>query len=158
MATILVNLVLALAWCAVTGSFALLNLLFGFVLGGISLSLIREQVGSVGYFRQLIRAVELSLIFIWELVKSSVNVAWIVLKPSQSLRPAIIAFPIEVETDAEKTLLANLITLTPGTLSMDISDDGKTLFVHCIDAEDPATIIADIKSTFERRIEKVFHP
>ncbi len=158
MSTILVNLVLALAWCAVTGSFVALNLLFGFVLSGIALGLIREQVGSVGYFHQVFRAIELTVIFIWELIKSSVNVAAIVLTPRKKLRPAIIAYPIDVETDEEKTLLANLITLTPGTLSMDISDDGKTLYVHCIDADDPEAIIADIKTTFERRIQKVFHP
>ena len=158
MATILVNLILALAWCAVTGSFVALNLLFGFVLGGLALGLIREQVGSVGHFLQVYRVIELTVIFVWELIMSSVNVAAIVLMPRRVLHPAIIAYPIDVKSDEEKTLLANLITLTPGTLSMDVSDDGNTLYVHCIDADDPDAIISDIKSTFERRIEKVFHP
>ncbi|MEM7696161.1 MAG: Na+/H+ antiporter subunit E [Pseudomonadota bacterium] len=158
MATILVNVMLAIAWCAVTGTFTTLNLAFGFVLSGVSLALIRDQVGTVTHFRRFLGAVGLALTFLIELVKSSVNVAVIVLSPGRKLRPAIVAYPLDVTTNAEITLLANLITLTPGTLSMDVSDDRKTLYVHAIDVDDPNEIVGDIKASFERRIMKVFHP
>lgn len=158
MATIFINVMLAFAWAAVTGHFGVLNLVFGFVLGGLSLSLIREDAGSVTHFRRAFGAVKLAVIFIYELVKASVTVAVIVLSPWRRLEPAIIAFPLEATSDAEITLLANMITLTPGTLSMDVSDDRSTLYVHAIDAPDPDAVVADIKKSFERRIMKVFNP
>ena len=158
MAIILVNLLLAFAWAAMTGAFTLINVLFGFVLGGICLSLIRNQAGAISHFMRLVLALELALIFLFELVKSSVSVAIIVLSPGRKLEPAIIAYPLDVKSDAEITLLANLITLTPGTLSIDVSDDASTLYVHAIDAPDIDAIISDIKSSFERRIARVFNP
>lgn len=158
MPTMLMNLCLAIAWAAVTGSFGFLNLLFGFVLGGLALSLIRDQIGAVTHFRRFFGAVTLAVIFFYELVKSSVNVAVIVLSPSRQLEPAILAYPLTVKSDAEITLLANLITLTPGTLSIDVSDDRKTLFVHAIDAPDVDAIVKGIQGSFERRIEALFEP
>lgn len=158
MAIVLVNFLLAFAWAAVTGSISLLNVAFGFVLGALCLGLIRDQVGSASHFRRFFLSIWLAVTFLWELVKSSVNVAIIVLSPGRKLQPAIIAYPLDVKSDAEITLLANLITLTPGTLSIDVSEDGKTLYVHAIDAPDTNAIIADIKSSFERRIARVFNP
>lgn len=156
MLAITINLLLALAWASVTGSFSPINLAFGFVLSAVVLGLIREDMGSIGYFRRILRALNLAVIFLYELVKSSVTVAIIVLSPKRVLEPAIIAFPLSVKSDAEITLLANLITLTPGTLSIDVSDDRTTLYVHAIDAPDPDAIVKDIKDSFERRINKVF--
>lgn len=156
MATITINVFLALAWAAITGSFSILNLLFGFVLAGLSLSLIRDELGSFSHFRRFGRAILLAITFVVELIKSSVNVAIIVLAPSRQLTPAIIAYPLTVTSDAEITLLANMITLTPGTLSMDVSEDRKTLYVHSIDAPDPDAVISDIRDNFERQILRVF--
>ena len=158
MATIFINVLLAIAWAAMTGAFGFVNLVFGFVLGGIALGLIREQAGSVSHFRRAAGAIKLAIIFLFELLKSSITVARIVLSPSPKLSPAIIAFPLEVTSDAEITLLANMITLTPGTLSMDVSADRKTLYVHAINAPDPEDVIASTKASFERRIIRVFHP
>lgn len=155
MATISINILLAVAWAAVTGSFTVLNLAFGFILGGISLLLIRDQVSALSHFRRAAGAILLAFTFVWELVKSSVNVAIIVLSPGRKLEPAIIAFPLSVESDAEITLLANMITLTPGTLSMDVSDDRSILYIHSIHAPDPASVISDIKGSFEAQIIRV---
>lgn len=156
MSLFFINVLLAVAWAAVTGTFAPVNILFGFVLGGLVLSLIREQVGSVDYFVRSWRALLLAGIFIIELVKSSVNVAIIVLSPRRDLAPAIFAYPLQVGRDFEITLLANLITLTPGTLSVDVSPDRKILYIHCIDVPDVEAAIADIKNSFERRILETF--
>ncbi|MEM1381988.1 MAG: Na+/H+ antiporter subunit E [Pseudomonadota bacterium] len=156
MATIAINALLALSWALVTGSFTIINLAFGFVLSGIVLTLIREQAGSISHFRRFFAAIRLALTFVWELIKSSVSVAMIVLSPWRQLKPAIIAYPLTVKGDAEITLLANMITLTPGTLSMDVSDDRSTLFIHAIDADDSEAIIRDIKESFEGQIERVF--
>jgi multicomponent Na+:H+ antiporter subunit E len=150
------NILLAIAWGAMTGSFDAFNLTFGFVLGAFALALIREQLGTDGYFGRGYRVVGLVLLFLKELVKSAVKVAITVLTPRLDLKPGIIAFPLSLERDVEITLLANLITLTPGTLSIDVSDDRKILYVHCIDVPDVDAAIADIRDGFERRIREVF--
>lgn len=152
----LINILLALAWAAVTGSFAEVNLAFGFVLGTAALYLIREQVGTTAYFSKLGKGIGLAATFVYELVLSAWRVATIVLRPKIELQPGIIAYPLTVDRDFEITMLANLITLTPGTLSVDVSDDRKTLFVHCIDVPDPQATIDDIKNAFERKILEVF--
>jgi multicomponent Na+:H+ antiporter subunit E len=156
--TVLINVLLAIAWAAVTGSFNVLNLVFGFVLGAVSLMLIRNETGSLNHFRQAIGAAVLAVTFVWELIKSSINVAILVLSPYRKLSPAIIAYPLSVTRDGEITLLANMITLTPGTMSMDVSDDRSTLYIHAIDAPDPDKVIDDIKDSFEAQIMKVFNP
>jgi multicomponent Na+:H+ antiporter subunit E len=158
MRTITMNVFLAIAWAAVTGTFTFLNLLFGFAVGGFALYLIRDEIGAVTHFRRFVGAVTLSLVFFWELVKSSVNVAVIVLTPGRKLQPAIFAYPLTVKSDVAITLLANLITLTPGTLSMDVSDDRSTLFVHSIDAPDVDAMISGIHDSFETRIMALFEP
>ncbi|CTQ51661.1 Multiple resistance and pH homeostasis protein E [Roseibium album] len=152
----LINILLALAWGAVTGSFSELNLAFGFVLGLGALYLIREQVGTSAYFQRVGRAFGLAFMFVYELVLSAWRVTMIVLRPKIELQPGIIAFPLTVDRDFEITMLANLITLTPGTLSVDVSEDRKILYVHCIDVPDPQATIDDIKNGFERKIMEAF--
>ena len=153
---LLVNVLLALAWAAVSGSFSLGNLLFGFVLAALALSLIREQVGSVGYFSRLRRVASLFVLFVYELVLSGFRVAVLVLSPNMNLKPGIFAYSLKVDRDLEITLLANLITLTPGTLSVDVSPDRSTLYIHALDCADPDQIRRDIADGFERKILEAF--
>lgn len=152
----LINILMALAWAAVSGSFSELNLAFGFVLGFGALYLIREQVGTGAYFQRILKGIGLAVLFVYELVLSAWRVAIIVLRPKIELQPGIIAFPLTVDRDFEITMLANLITLTPGTLSVDVSEDRKILYVHCIDVPDAQATIDDIKNGFERKILEVF--
>jgi multicomponent Na+:H+ antiporter subunit E len=98
------------------------------------------------------RWLSLLLLFLRELILSALKVAWLVVRPRLRIRPAIIGHPLTLTTDAQITLLANLITLTPGTLSVDVSADRKTLYVHVIDLESKDTLIADIAAGFERKI------
>lgn len=156
MSLFLANMLLALAWTAVTGSFSFLNLVFGFVLATASLALIREQVGTVGYFSRTRRILSLLLLFLKELFLSAWKVAVLVLSPRMDLKPGIFAYPLKIDRDMEITLLANLITLTPGTLSVDVSDDRRTLYVHAIDASDPDQARLDIANGFERKIMEAF--
>ena len=97
----------------------------------------------------------LLLLFIRELIMSAVKVAWLVVQPRLNIRPAIIAYPLTVTTDLQITLLANMITLTPGTLSVDVSADRKTLYVHAIDIESKEDLIGSIAAGFERKILEV---
>ena len=152
----LVNVLLSLAWAAVSGSFVLANLLFGFLLGALALSLIREQVGSVGYFSRLRRVASLILLFLYELLMSALRVSALILKPNMNLKPGILAYDLKVDRDHEITLLANLITLTPGTLSVEVSADRTKLYIHALDCSDPEQIRRDIAEGFERKIFEAF--
>jgi len=156
MILLLVNLLLMLAWGAMTGSFSELNLLFGFLLGFFSIWLIREQIGTGGYFGRLTRIFSLILLFLKELAMSAIRVAVLVLKPKMDIKPGIFAFPLKVDRDFEIALLANLITLTPGTLSVDVSQDRKFLYVHAVDCSDLLSAKADIADGFERKILEAF--
>lgn len=156
MTLFLINVLLALAWTAVTGSFTLLNVVFGFLLAAMALYIIREQVGSLGYFVRARRVVSLAILFVYELVLSSWRVATIVVRPNMDLRPGIFAYPLKVDRDFEITLLANLITLTPGTLAVEVSEDRRYLYVHALDCRDPDQIRRDIAEGFERKILEAF--
>jgi multicomponent Na+:H+ antiporter subunit E len=99
----------------------------------------------------------LSLIvfFVSELIVSAIKVAWLALQPRIRVRPAIIAHPLTVTTDAQITLLANMVTLTPGTLSVDVSDDRRTLYVHVIDLDSKDALIGSIAAGFETKVLEV---
>ncbi|KQT85981.1 Na+/H+ antiporter subunit E [Aurantimonas sp. Leaf443] len=152
----LVNLIFALVFATVTGSFTLLNILFGFVLGAGALWLIRAEVGSTAYGLRVWRVLALFLLFLKELALSAWTVARIVTKRDMDLKPGIFAFPLTVDREFEITLLANMITLTPGTLSVDVSPDGKVLYVHALDCSNPAQTRFDIAQGFERKIMAAF--
>lgn len=105
---------------------------------------------------RILRGGPLFALFLRELLLSAVRVAVFAIQPRLSLRPSIVAYPLTAPSDAEITLLANLITLTPGTLSVDVSDDRKWLFIHCIDAPDSEAVINAIAGGFETRVMEVF--
>jgi multicomponent Na+:H+ antiporter subunit E len=149
---------LALLWAGITGNFSGLNLLFGGVLGGVAVLLLRNKLTSRRSLRKARRAISLLLLFLWELMVSAVKVALVVLRPDlgKAIRPALVAVPLTVQTDAEITLLANLITLTPGTLSVDVSPDRKVLYVHALSMGSRETLIRDIQNGFEAKVREVF--
>lgn len=150
------NLIFALVWALATGSLAEVNLALGFAVGVGVLHVVGGAVGDRRYAVRIVRALHLLAIFVRELVVSSVRVAADVLSPRLYMRPAVIAVPLDVTRDAEITLLANLISLTPGTLSIDVADDASCLYVHAMYGGDPDTLAQEIKTTFEARIAEVF--
>lgn len=152
----LVNVLLALAWVAVSGTLSALNFGFGFVLGAAALTLIREQVGSVGYFAKIRQIVRLFLQFVFELMMSAFRVAFLVFKPNMNLKPGIFIYDLNVQSDAEITLLANMITLTPGTLTVDVSADKTKLYIHALDCDNPQETCEAIRHGFERQIAEAF--
>jgi len=153
---LLINLLLMLAWVFVTSSFSEVNLLFGFLLGLVAIFLIREQVGTISYLVRIRRIISLALLFLKELVLSAVRVAVLVLRPNMNLKPGIFAFPLTVDRDFEIALLANMITLTPGTLSVDVSPDRRFLYVHAVNCSDIEAGKEDIANGFERKILEAF--
>ena len=79
-----------------------------------------------------------------------------ILWPFRTLRPGIVAVPLDTRSAVENTLLANIVTLTPGTMSIDLSPDGKTLYVHVLDMDSPDAVRKNIKEGLERRLIQLF--
>ena len=152
---LLLNMILALVWIAVTGQFTARNLFFGFVLGFLILFFTRQIVGTPNYGNRMIKVIGLAIFFVRELIIANLRVAYDVLTPGFRLRPGVIAIPLDVRSDAEITLLANLITLTPGTLSLDVSADRRVLYIHAMYVGDPEVVRQQIKQGFERRVIEV---
>lgn len=155
---LIIVIVLALIWGAITGTFNGLNLLLGAGIGAIAMLLLRRNLAQGRRLRQTRSVISLALLFFYELGASAVRVAIVVLTPdiSSGLRPAIIAFPLSVKSNAEITLLANLITLTPGTLSVDVSEDRSLLYVHTLTLSTREALIADIAGGFEAKVREVY--
>ncbi len=93
--------------------------------------------------------------FLTELVKSASRVAIAVLSPRAALAPAVVAVPIDLRSDLGIATLANLVTLTPGTTSLHVSEKRDTLYVHVLDAPSADAVARDIKNTFERLIRRI---
>ncbi len=153
------NILLALAWMGLNGEFTNGNFIVGFALGFLILFFTRRgtdgKMGVPGYGRKTWQVTGLLLFFIKKLIIANVRVAYDVFTPGYVMRPGILAVPLDAETDLEITLLANLITLTPGTLSLDVSHDRRTLYIHAMYADDPEAVKLSIKDGFERRILEV---
>lgn len=157
MSLALYTILLALIWTAITGSFTLANLFFGLILGVLALYLFRSRIGGPIVFHRARRIISLIILFFKELVMSAIRVAILVCRPNLDahLKPGIIAFPLKVKSDSEIAVLANMITLTPGTLSVDVSEDRKFLYVHAIAVENKDDLIKDIAEGFEAKILEV---
>lgn len=146
------NIILMLVWTALTGSYSFINFGFGFVLSFILMWVINIGGDDNKYFTTIPKLLIFILYFIKELVKANLEVAYEVMTPKLNMKPGIVGVPLAASTDLEITLLANLITLTPGTLSVDVSDDRKVLYVHAMYVGDRQEFIDSIKNGFERRI------
>ncbi len=150
----LLNLLLAFGWCALFADFTLPGLAIGFVIGFAALWIASPLFGGTAYFGRVLRLIHLGVYFLYELVVSSVQVVWDVVTPVHKSSPGIIAVPLDVESPAEIAVLANLISLTPGTLSLDVSADRRLLYVHGMFVEDPDALRRDIKAGMERKVRE----
>lgn len=149
------NVALMLIWVVLTGAFTGANLVVGFVLGYLILGLaLRDRPEFAKYIGKVPRFIGFIGYFVWELLLSNLKVAYDVLTPTHHMCPGVIAMPLEARTDGEITIVANLISLTPGTLSLDVSTDRKVLYIHVMYLVDRDEVIRGIKS-FEARILEV---
>ncbi|WP_439109354.1 Na+/H+ antiporter subunit E [Lentibacter sp.] len=105
----------------------------------------------------LLKMVPYSLVVIWDIMVANVQVAWIVLTvPNSKLKSTWISVPLDLVEPEAITLLAGTITLTPGTVSADLSDEGHCLLVHVLHTEDPAAEVEAIKTRYEARLKEIF--
>lgn len=150
------NLALALVWAAISGAFTGYNLLIGFVMGMVVLLILRQALGSGVYLQQVGILVSFIFFFLKELLLSSLHVAWEVITPNSHISPGVIAITLDDDMSAAQiTLLANTITLTPGTLSIDVSPDKRYLYIHAMYIKDVEAFKRSIHDDFIARVKKV---
>ncbi len=146
------NVFFAFFWALANGELSLSSLVIGFVLGYFVLWLTQSMMPPTRYFGRLSAAIRFAGYFLWQLLLSNLRVAYDVVTPHLYMRPGIIAIPLDAKTDQEITLLANFITLTPGTLSLDVSEDRRYLYVHAMFVDDVDKFRQSTKDGFERRL------
>ncbi len=106
-----------------------------------------------------LRAVRLlffALFYFKELVWASILLAYDIVRPHHSFKHGIIAYDIELKNPTAIIALANLISMTPGSLSVELTPDRKKLFIHAMYLENPEAFKKDIKQNYERRIKNIF--
>ncbi len=148
------NVFLAMLWIILFQSSSLIDFVVGFLVAFGLLSIFERRYGRTGLY-----AVRFLVSVLWEVIVSSVELAWVLIQPRLKIAPGIVAIPLDVTTDIEIATLASAITLTPGTLSVDVGRDKVTdeqvLFVHTLFTDDPEQLRREIKNGFERNILEI---
>jgi multicomponent Na+:H+ antiporter subunit E len=157
MGLLFINIVLAFVWASLTGQFTLENLTIGLILGYLVLYLLRGVFRETGYYAKGWQILRTILFFLWELFIANLRVARDVLYPGPlRVKPRVIAIPIDLQGDVPLLLLSVMISLTPGTLLLDISNDRKTIFLHAIHAPEEDQLKRETKQGFERQVAELF--
>lgn len=151
----LYNILLALTWMFLTGDLDFNNFLEGFLIGFAIVLILKASSGETKYFSRIPKLISFIIYFTYELILANLKIAMDILTPTHLMKPAIVAIPLDAKTDLEITLLANIITLTPGTLSLDISKDRKTLYIHAMYVVSAEETIKEIKEGFEKKLLEV---
>ena len=150
------SILLAVAWAALHGEVTLMNLLVGYAVGYAILALLgRGGVMPSTLVSRTGRALGLAAFFAWELLLANFRVAADVLRGDQ-IEPAVVAIPLDVTSDEEILLLSMLINITPGSVTIDLADDRRTLYVHVMHMKSADETRREIKTGFERRVKLLF--
>lgn len=152
---ILINMIVAGTWMFLKNDWSFPSFFVGFFWGLVLLYLMRRIIPGRFYFSRVLAACTLFFLFLKELLMANISVIRDITRPKLDIQPGIFALPTELKSDWEITLLSILITLTPGTIVMDISDDNKILYIHAINMADADEAIAAIKNSFEKAIMEV---
>jgi multicomponent Na+:H+ antiporter subunit E len=134
------NLVLSLIWMLLTGNFTLWGFVTGFIAGYIGLAFAQPVLGSREYVRALRGMLTLVAVFVYELVVANLQLARDLLRPEMPFQPGFVSFDARDLGPSETVLLALMISLTPGTLSVDLDDLGNVLHIHSIYTRDTAAL------------------
>ncbi|KGP73119.1 Na+/H+ antiporter subunit E [Pontibacillus yanchengensis] len=152
---IVLNITIAIMWMFLNESYQFSNFVVGYLIGIFMLFLLQRFIPDEYYMKRVMKIIYLVLLFIKELMLSNVTILKWVYKPNLDMEPGIFALPIDLKSNWEITLLANLITLTPGTLSIAVSNDHSYIYVHAMNIEDVEEEINSIKDSFEKAIKEV---
>ena len=153
----LLTLILTAVWVLLQNQISAGMVVFGFILGMIIPRMTAIWWPDTPKGIRFDKMIVYSLIVMWDILVANVQVAWIVLTVSNNrLKPAWIVIPLELKQPEAITVLAGTITLTPGTVSADLSDEGHSLLVHVLHTEEPDAVRDEIKNRYERRLMEIF--
>ncbi|MBQ4824934.1 MULTISPECIES: Na+/H+ antiporter subunit E [unclassified Leisingera] len=153
----LLTLLLTVTWLLLVNGWSLNSLVFGLLLGVLIPFVTQPYWPNRPKLRRPLKIAEYILVVLLDIVQANIIVARIVLfKPNADRRPNWITVPLDLKTPEAITALAGTITMTPGTLSADVSDEGHALLVHCLDAPNPDAVRDEIKQRYERRLMEIF--
>lgn len=152
---IFLNLIIGFLWMFLHNDWTIHRFIIGYLIGMIQFLLLYQVWPDKLYLFRIWAAFKLLILFIRELVKSSVDVIRHIMQPKLTNRPGIFAYQTELKSDWEVTLLACLICLTPGTVTVEFSRRHRTLYIHAMDIEEVEVLSAQIKGTFEKAIQKI---
>ena len=152
---ILLNFILAFIWMFLSSNYTVSAFIIGYLLGLVFLLSVKKMLPGRFYAAKVWALLALTILFIKELILSNIAVLKVVLRPKLQLQPAFFKYETQLTKEWEITLLSSLITLTPGTVVVHLSDDSKTLYIHAIDADDVEETVASIRNSFEKAILEV---
>ena len=152
---ILLNLMIAFLWMMLNGNWAVSGFIVGYVLGIAVLYVVRKFRPEPFYLTKVWAVFKLIVLLIRELLTSSFEVMGHILRPELGMRPGIFEYRTQLSSDWEVTILSCLICLTPGTLTLEVSDDNQTLYIHALDISDVGEMSGKIRQTFEKAIMEV---
>lgn len=152
---LLLNIIVGLVWMLLNNEWSFLQFVIGYLIGLLLIGLLQRFLPHSFYGKKLLSIAKLLYIFNRELFLSSFTVIRQVLRPKLDIRPGIFAYPTRLTSDWEVTLLSCLICLTPGTLTLEVSREGSTLYIHAMDIGDVNELTVQIRDTFEKAIMEV---
>ncbi len=151
------TLLLTAVWLLLANAYTLNSLVFGLLMGLVIPWITAPYWPDRPRVRNFPMIVEYVLIVMWDILKSNITVARIVLfVPNARLEPAWVTVPLDLHEPEAITALAGTITMTPGTLTAELAADGHSLLVHCLHAPDPDGVRDEIKERYERRLKEIF--
>ncbi|WP_128101637.1 MULTISPECIES: Na+/H+ antiporter subunit E [Paenibacillus] len=152
---IILNLIIAFVWMFLNNAWNGVGFITGYLLGLLLIGGMRRFFPQRLYVVRVWAIIKLLILLLKELVRASIEVIRQIIKPKLDIRPGIFTYRTELSSDWEVTLLCLLISLTPGSLPLEISGNQRKLFIHALDIKDEQKLRDDIKNTFEKAIMEV---
>jgi len=157
MSWFLAHIAFSILWAALLGSYDILTLLSGFFIG-LGLFALTLRKPTALYRQRVLAVLRFVLFYLGELVKSNLRIALDIARPKPDIKPGIVAVNAEALSERATVLVANLITMTPGTLSLDVSEDGHWIYVHCLYLQDPEAARQSMEKVFVQAVAAMHEP
>ena len=151
----LMNLLLSFIWVALTGEMYYGNFFFGFLAGFFILGILNRNEADKRYFTRIPKTIYFVLYFIYEIIVANIHVAYDVITPKYFFTPGIVKYRLQAKTEIEINLLSTVISLTPGTTVLDISDDSKVLYIHVMYLKSVKEFEDELRNGFEKKLLEI---
>lgn len=158
-AQFLLNIFIAILWVLLKDEDVVTfqTLLTGFIIGSFIIWLMRRFFGRSFYLQRAISIIKLLLIFLEEMFYSSIVVIKHILSPKLDLKPGIFSYKTPLKKDWEVTVLSILLTLTPGSVVMEVNETGDVIYIHAMDLTRYKDVLKRSLKRFEKAIMEVSH-